>query len=1050
MRRHILLCLLSIVIILVLSSFVSADLSTDIWGAWTFNEDIGYNPNTGGFIWTNDGSTNVSGISGTGLHFDRDVATQHLTSTNSTLPSGAFTINIWYNSSFKGAETFETILSKLGITPNKGLHFLLHTTGTPYALFMDFSSDGTNVNQDNLGDLQEDVWYMITFRFDGSQVDRFINGTRVDSDNSAVNAGTANWELGADAGITTFDGLIDEITIWNKNISDTEIRTLFNGTDESRFHPFVAIPDAPSTPTYQFPTPGDNSVDNANRTINCTTTDSTTNLRFYLNVSLVGGNTDMPYLFNVTATDEGHRTFLTNFSDGVYTYDCFIQNITNGLFSNEVSRTLTIDTVTPTITLNPNNAFNTSNISSHNQYLGFMFFNITFDDETGLFGVVINVTLNGVSEFNHTNTSLNNEKSHNFTRNVSTASWGDGVYDIEVTVADGSTVNAIDDYDISGFLSRITFDTQEGNKIDIIGSGAISTIYNKEKDRYEFGFNYLTKETTRKYTIKCDNELFYMNNPKKIGHFVCWSSSEKNGNWIDFKGLGNDFTVKKIKEKEYDITFTNLPSSNQVWVKSIGGLNILTENYQWFKGSTTNIFLATATSGFEQEFKLNITLDFDLVKNITAQFSYNKTFRTVTRTDFVSSILFDSTFIVPDVNQTLNLSWIFNVTQRNNAAYAFSVNSTQELVSPQVNLSVLDEENQTLIKEDLTIFFTGPTNVQTNTSSGTLNIGNLELGEYFIQAESGNYPRRGVFLTVTNASVKLNLFLVKDITGNSFIDYIVQDDGRNRLDNVRMTFQKSINNSFVTVAQVETDFAGQARIFQDQQNEYRIVLSLIGFETQTIDLIPLLTSYTLTLSTLAEQLFETTYEGIRYTISPAARVLNASGKFRDISFTIFDGTSSLEFFGLQVINHSYTCIPADCLTNITGSPAGGTATVQVNLSEPGSFDTLYFFKRNGFPLQFINGQRSSVRFLIGDRLADNFQVIGENLGTPVMRSIFAAILITVLTVLASQMGVVGLGLMLVISFGTIFFMLLGFIPRMVAMITLFFGIAIYFVLGKEA
>ncbi len=263
-------------------------------------------------------------------------------------------------------------------------------------------------------------------------------------------------------------------------------------------------PNTPTNPNYEFPTPDDNSVNNTNQTINCTTTDPTTNLRFYLNVSLEGGNTDMPYLFNVTATGEGHRTFATNFSDGVYTYDCNIQNITNGLFSNVVSRTLTIDTVTPTITLNPNNAFNTSNLSSHNQYIDFMFLNMTFNDESGLFGVVINVTQNGISQFNHTNTSLNNILSHNFSRNVSTISWPDGAYDIEITVADGSTVNAIDDYGISGFLSRITFDTSEGNKVDIIGSGSFSTGYTKKKDRYEFGFNYITKETTRSCSRRKD------------------------------------------------------------------------------------------------------------------------------------------------------------------------------------------------------------------------------------------------------------------------------------------------------------------------------------------------------------------------------------------------------------------------------------------------------------------------------------------------------------------------------------------------------------------
>ena len=1058
MRRHILLVLLLIIGILILSSFVYAETipppNDEGWvGLWFYNASSGDIQD----IKTN--SRENYNLSCTGVTYQQ-------TSIDSV---SDFAIN-FSDGGFCENAPIVSELNKLNSTNWTIIHSVF-VNDTDNAIALEFNDDAIrfNFNLDNGGTLMIIIekegggdYRLIYTDVDPREKNLFLvlirNGTT-----TYLYNGTEFWAKTTDAVgyipmaptglfigcdhaelICLGGGSKTGFTaIYDKALNITQIQDLItNG--------FVAAqPGAPVTPTYQFPTPADNSFNNTNQTINCTTTDPTTNLRFFLNVSLTGGNTDMPYLFNVSATGEGHRIFATNFSDGAYLYECFLQNITNGLFSNSASRTLTIDTVTPTITINQNNAFNTSNISSQNQYLNFMFLNITFNDETGLFGILINVTQDGVSYFNHTNTSMNNVLVHNFTRNISTVLWPDGVFDIEITVADGSTLFSIEDYAISGFLSRITFDTYEGNKIDIISSGALSTEYTKEKDRYEFGFNYLTKETTRKFTVKCNNELFYMDNPKKAGHFVCWNERRKKGNWIDFGGIGNDYVIKKITDKEYDITFSNLPSSNHVLIKSIGGLNVVTENYQWFKGSTTNIFSSIATSGFEQSFKINITLDFDLVKNITAGFSYNKTIRTVTRTDSSSSILFDSTFIVPDVNETLNLSWTLNVTQRNDGSYIFSVNESQELISPQVNLTILDEENQTLIKEDLTIFFTGPTSLQKNTSSGTLSVGNLVVGEYFIQAEGATYPRRGIFFTITNVSANLNLYLVKDITGNNFIDYIVQDDGRNRLNNVRLTFQKSINNSFVTVAQLETDFAGQGRIFQDQQNEYRIVMFLTGFATQTIDLIPLLTSYTLTLSTLAEQLFETTYEGIRYTISPAARVLNASGNFEDISFTIFDSTSSLEFFGLQIINHSYTCIPANCITNISGSPAGGTAVVQVKLNFTGSFDTLYFFKRNGFPLQFINGQRSSVRLLIGDRLADNFKVIGDNLGTPVMRSIFAAILITVLAVLASQIGIVGLGLMLVISFGTIFFMLLGFIPRMVAMITLFFGVSIYFVLGSE-
>ena len=1057
MKKHILLVLLLMIVVLVLSSSVSAtpeEVFAGLSHYYNFSQTSGALLDSNG---TTDSSSvlvdsqTATGIRGNAWNFEGDVPDCVRVPNTVLAGKSAITVNVWVKLESIKSEASMWSYMNSGTRVNR----IIQPGGTTS---WGYATPTTQTNLDITEFPGSGEWVMYTSTYDDATNNgsAFINGTFVGSitHTGVVGGGGQDFTIGnlvsggtCNTANRGYDGLIDELGIWDRALNASEIDQLYNG-GTGIFFPIEAAA-IPQTPTYQPPTPADNAFNNTNQTINCTTTAPTTNLRFYLNVSLEGGGTDMPFLFNVTATAEGYRTFETNFSDGKYTYDCFLQNISNGVFSDEVSRTLTIDTVNPTITLNPTNAFNTSNLSSHNQYLNFMFLNISFNDEAGLFGVLINITKDGVSQFNHTNTSLNNALSHNFTRNLSTVTWSDGVYDINITVVDGSTVIAIDDYEISQFFSRITFDTLEGNEVDIIGSGALSTEYTKKRDRYEFAFNYLTKETTRKFTIKCDNELFYMNNPRKTGHFVCWNERTKTGNWVDFEGVGGEYIIKKIKDKEYDITFTNLPLSNKVYVKSIGGLNVVTENYQWFKGSTTNTFSPTATSGSNQVFEINITLDFNLVKNISARFIYNESTKTITRTDFSSNIIFNSTFNVPDANETLNFSWFFNVTQKNDALYSFSLKTSQELVSPQVNLTVLDEENQSLITEDLTIFFTGPSSLQTNTSSGTLSIGNLILGEYFIQAESTTYPRRGIFFTVTNASSKLNLYLVQDVTGNSNIDYIVQDDGRNRLNNVRLTFQKSINNSFVTVAQIETDFAGQARIFQDQQNEYKIVMSLIGFETQTIDLIPLLTQYTLTLLTVVTDLFETTFEGIRYTISPAARVVNASGVFENFSLTIFDGGSSLEFFGLQIINNSYTCIPANCITNISGSPAGGTAVVQINLTGEGSFDTLYFYKRNGFPLQFINGQRTSVRFLIGDRLEENFRTIGDNLGTPVMRSIFAAILITVLVVLASQIGVIGLGLMFVISFGTIFFMLLGFIPRMVGMITLFFGIAIYFVLGRE-
>ncbi len=1065
MKRHILLGLLVLGIMLVLSNFVSATFTSDeIISCYDFDVDsVTEVDQKGNFNLERRGDPvfgTDSCILGSCYFFDGDgdffVNGSHI---DPDTQNDGLAICFWINVT-------------TGDTAEIGPYFW-QSDGSSGSKHMSFPPDnkwnyqyGTGGGTGTHVDIEPVAFNNLDFFCTSHNTSRDImwkNATEIDNSASGTlaNGGDGFGVMNRDGGGNfEMTGYIDQMIIINKTggITLTEVQDIYNGGAGRSCDFYISGVGigAPATPTIVAPSPADASTNNTNVTLNVTHNTTQNDVRYYLyfgtNINL---NETHLQLNNVTRTGDEFREFLTNVSDGTYFWKWKVQNITlgNALFSgNTTQRTWTLDTITPVITLNNNNAFNNSNISSHNQYLDFMFINITVTDETDLFAFMINITKDGVTFFNHTNSSLTGSLVHNFTDNLSTSSWPDGVFDIEISVSDTHTTNLIDDYDISRFLSRITFDTPEGNKIDIIGSGAISTEYSKQKDRYEFGFNYLTSETSRKFTVKCNNNLFYLPNSNFNGHFVCWNSRDKTGNWVDFEGIGEDYTVKKIKDREYEVSFINLPSSKKVSLKSIGGLNIRTENYQWFKGSTSNIFTSPATSGSEQSFELNISLDFDLVDRINVTFEYNDTVRTISRTESASSILFSSTFDVPDVEETLNLSWIVNITQRDNHNYSFSLNSTQSLVSPQVNLTILDEENQSLILEDLTIFFTGPSDVQTNTSSGNLLIGNLTLGEYFISVIGNSYPQRGIFFTVTNASISLNLYLVFDEVGNDFIDYFIQDIELNRIEDARMTFQKNINGSFITMAQLETDFAGQARIFQDQQNEYNVIITHPNFPFKEISLIPIRNSYTITLDTANVPLFDNIFEGIRYVITPAARVLNSTNTTQNISFSVFDPTSSLEFFGLEIVDSNFTCTPADCIGNITGSPAGGTTTVGVLLNGTGEFAAHFFIKRNGFDLQFINKRRWGVDFLtalIGKNIVTSFTNLGEQMGTPVMRSIFAAILITTLCALASQMGVVGLGLVFVAALGNLFFMLLGFIDIFIGLIIMIFALSIYFVLGRN-
>ena len=475
---------------------------------------------------------------------------------------------------------------------------------------------------------------------------------------------------------------IEFLAIFNRSLSLSEIQDIIDNG-------ILGAATATAAPSFAPPTPADNTVNNTNQTLNVTHTG--TDIRYYLNVSLEGGDTDMPYIFNETETGSGYKSFLTNFTDGVYTYEFFVQNITNGVFSNPISRTLTIDTTFPTITINGDNSFDSNNIARISQYLNYLFLNISFSDTTNLFGVLINITKDGVSFFNYTNISFGTgigNKTFNFTRNISTGSWPPGVFNVSVTASDSHTSATINDYDISSFLGKITFKTNEGNEISIsAGGSSLSTTNTKRKDRYEFGFNYLLSSTNRKFTLTSKSKIYYLPNSKYNGHFVILGE-KLNGNWVDFEGVGGDYTVKKISDFKYEIDFINLPNDNKISFKSLGGVNIVTEEFKWYKGNYTTIAPKTSSFGNTETFTLNISRNSTFaVPNAT--FIYDGvTFSTTTTDVNPNYIIFSRDLSIPSptlVSNVINFTWAVNINQSDDSVYFFNITN-----SVNVSLSLID------------------------------------------------------------------------------------------------------------------------------------------------------------------------------------------------------------------------------------------------------------------------------------------------------------------------------------------------------------------------
>lgn len=711
------------------------------------------------------------------------------------------------------------------------------------------------------------------------------------------------------------------------------------------------------------------------------------------------------------------------------------------------------DITSPEFFMNQSNFFNESNSSS--TYLDNAVFNLSFFDDTGVFGYLINVSKDDISYFELINTSINTESAI-YQRNEDISAWPEGTYDVEITYADGHTIREIGDYNIIKGLNQITFKTTEGNTISISSVGAISTLHTKAVDRYSYGFDYLLSDTERTFILESDKKIEYIRDSRYNAHFVVWNQQKREGNWIDFEGNGNSCSIRMINEKKYEIIFSGLNLGKKVVFNSIGGLNSVTYHYEWYRGVYSVNYAPIVTSSTNQMFKFNISNSTPIL-DISASFHYNGTQKDVTKSSYALFYNFSSEFVVPEPQALYNWTWYINVSEVGGVVYNFTVDGNQSVVLANLTIDIYDEENYTVILEDIILYLTGEQSFQISTNTGQAILENLSVGYYLLEGQGGNYPRRGVYINITNQSNSINMFLCRDLIGNDYIDYYIYNQMEESIEDAMMTFYRRYNNTYTMVAQFITDYAGQARLFQDQQNEYRITLSHQNYPIKVIDLIPLKTNYNVLIDEVVSGLYKSPYEGVYFSISPVKRTINMSMDWVNISLILYDSTSSLEYFGVYLANHSFACNPASCITNVTGSPSGGSAIVQIYANHTGIFDVKYFFKKSGFDVVYLHGDTYGIeliRSILGEnmasvieRLEEGFDFGGNN--AKLLRSLFAGFGVTAMVAVSAELGIVGAGMFVVILFGTAFFSLIRFIHPFVGTIVCVVSVMIYVMMSRD-
>ncbi len=778
-----------IMVLIVLSSFASATLPIPV--IYYNAEESLDNAIASGYNLTVTDGTSGGGIFG--YSNDSKVGDYSFNFTSTGINSGAFLMNDTMGTFATGVRTIDFwFKTQPVITWDQGLISFGDLSGTLGVYFSVESDDSTIFSYSpDQGSYEYgntsitlDEWHQMIIIVDGAaNLDVYLDGqtwinfSRPSFDYKVTYTAFMIGGHSAKQGMST--GLFDNVAIFDEEYTSQDIMDSWNGGAGFDFLNIIATA---ATPIIESPSPADTQADNVNVTLNVShpTANNDVNYTLYFGTSSTLTEADI-ILNNVSRNGSEYSTWTTNVAvDGTYYWKYKAHNNTNGVFSaNTTQRSWTLDTTNPTITLQANNTFNSSDVSATNQYLDFFVIGIRIDDETELSGFLINITKDGTLIYNFTNETLAGHTTYNFSRNLSTSLWKTGVYSIEVSASDAHTLNSISDYDVKDGINTIEFNTAEGNEIKISSDGSsYRTLHEKQKDRYFFGFDYLFSDNTRKFTLEADSPISYHPNSKYIGHFTVGGV---RGNWIDFEGIGKDYSVKRVNDYKYEITFINLPNHNQIISKSLGGVNVITENYEWYKGNYSVTAPDVTTFENTEIFTLNISRNSSFVTP-SAFFWYGGINYATSQTSTSDYIAFTRTLDIPQpstVSENITFFWDVNITQSDGGVYSFnisgSLNSSEGLLDncSNFNSTILrifgkDEETDLDVDTTLNILLIPSSGLeQSYELSGTTNYSfctnsdiNFTLDSIMEYGDGVTYTNRKYYLN----NLSINISTISEVT----------------------------------------------------------------------------------------------------------------------------------------------------------------------------------------------------------------------------------------------------------------------------------------------
>lgn len=568
------------------------------------------------------------------------------------------------------------------------------------------------------------------------------------------------------------------------------------------------------------------------------------NTQVNINVSCDIGNLTLWFDNNTNPTTKVIDDFnnIANWTTNVTTSDTYYykascdQGLTNGTI-----RTWIYDIEKPTITINPNNFFSSDNTSRFSTTASNKNMNFTLQDNHNLFAYFINITNdNNIEYYSNLNTSLSGTVK-TIIEYVNYSNWDLGNYTVEIIASDSHTAHEIPNYNIIKKKSKLEFNTEAKNKIQISSKSNSKTNYIKTQDRYSFVFDFDRTGTQDEiFYIESDNPIIYLPKSKYKAHFVVWNTETKNGNWIDFEGINGDPEVTKINDFLYKITIKNL--EKEVIFNSIGGLNIQTEFYKFELLSiypfSPNVYIAGIKQfNYTGEFNESADISFNIsVINNILENNCNCINCSINGNYCQIPITFNS-----ETTSILQVDLI-------NDSYSYGMDNCSNSYNIPSNYSSLffnfkDESNENIIFADVDtqwyynidignsgVFNYDANNIYNFSMCIYPSWSNIDVNYSIFYSNTPDYPQRRYNNeeTLTNVLSSTTLFLL-NLTSGIYGRFKTVDNYDNVLSGVTIRM-KNVNTE-QTIEQEITDAAGLATFFLNPDSDYLFEYSKIGYET---------------------------------------------------------------------------------------------------------------------------------------------------------------------------------------------------------------------------